>query len=83
MLISLSGDIHLNPGLVSPGIFLCGLCDETVSDVDKATCYDNGEKWILVHCDHYIMTEDNDDYLIQNPSSDPCGSVQLVLKFVL
>ena len=32
LLLSLSGDVHLNPGLVSPGVFLCGHCDEAVSE---------------------------------------------------
>ena len=69
LLLSLSGGVHLNPGPVSPGVFLCGHCDEAVSDVDKAMCCDS-DKWISVFCDHY-MTEDKYDHLIQNPSSDP------------
>ena len=69
LLLSLSGDVHLNPGPVSPSVFMCGHCDEAVSDVDKAICC-NSDKWISVFCDHY-MTEDKYDHLIQNPSSDP------------
>ena len=83
LLFSLSGDVHFNPGPVSPGIFLCGLCDEAVSDVDKAMCCDSCDKWIyiIMFCDHY-MSEDKYDHLIQNPSLIR-GSVQPVLKFIL
>ena len=57
----------MNPGL---DVFPCGLCGEAVSDQDKAICCDSCEKWIHVSCDHYF-TEDEYDYLVQNPSSDP------------
>ena len=70
LLLSLSGDVHLNPGPVSPGVFLCGNCDEAVSDVNKAMYCDSCDEWIHVFCDHYL-TEDKYDHLIQNPSSDP------------
>ena len=40
LLLLLSGDIHLNPGPISPVIFLCGLCSEAVPDVVKAMCCD-------------------------------------------
>ena len=38
LLLSLNGDVHLNPGPLPPGVFLCGHCDEAVYDVDKAMC---------------------------------------------
>ena len=67
LLLSLCGDIHLNPG---PDVFPCGLCGEAVFDQDKAICCDSCGKWIHVSCDQYF-TEDGYDYLVQNPSSDP------------
>ena len=66
LLLSLSGDVHFNPGPDFP----CGLCDAFVFDEDKAMCCDGCDKWIHVSCDQYL-TEVEYDYLVQNPSSDP------------
>ena len=66
LLLSLCGDIHLNPG---PAVFPCGLCSGAVSDQDRAICCDSCGKWIHVSCDQYF-TEEEYDNLVQNPSSD-------------
>ena len=47
LIILLSGDVHLNPGLEYP----CGKCRLNVNDDDKALCCD---QWIHVSCDRYI-----------------------------
>ena len=66
LLLSLSGDVHFNPGPDFP----CGICGESVLDGDKAMCCDSCDMWILISCDLYF-TEEEYDYLVQNPSADP------------
>jgi len=66
LLISLCGDIHLNPGPDFP----CGVCGNVVSVEDKAMCCDNCDMWIHILCDKYI-SEEHYDYSVDNPSSDP------------
>jgi len=48
LLLSLCGDVHLNPG---PDVFPCGLCKEPVSDNDKAICCDGCDSWVHISCD--------------------------------
>ena len=67
LLLSLCGDIHLNPG---PDDFPCGLCGELVSDDDRAICCDGCNKWIHVSCDQYTTEEAYDDFVL-HPSSEP------------
>lgn len=66
LLLSLSGDVHFNPGPDFP----CGICGDSVCDEDKAMCCDSCDLWIHVSCDVYL-TEDEYGYLVQNPSYDP------------
>jgi len=52
LLILLCGDIHLNS---APAEFLCGKCEYTVSDQDKALCCDDCDKWMHVSCENNIL----------------------------
>ena len=66
LLLSLSGDVHFNPGPDFP----CGICGESVLNGDKAMYCDSCNMWTHVPCDLYF-TEEEYDYLVHNPSSDP------------
>jgi len=75
LLLSLSGDVHVNPG---PAVSLCGVCGSSVSDEVKAVCCDGCDKWIHVRCDSTI-SESEYDYMVLNPNNEPwfcasCGS---------
>ena len=66
LLLSLSGDVHLNPG---PPV-LCGVCESSVSDEDKAVCCDGCDKWIHVSCDSTICEQEY-NYMVLNPFNKP------------
>jgi len=66
LLLSLCGDIHLNPG---PDQFLCGKYGCAVLDQDKALCCDSCDRWVHISCENSV-SEDMYDYWVANPSKD-------------
>ena len=50
LLLLLSGDISLNPGPLSDGLFPCGVCQLAVSWSHKAVACDNCDVWVHKSC---------------------------------
>ena len=79
-LLSLSGDISLNPG-PEQDFSPCSMCGEPVLDSHKAVCCDLCDLWVHVDCDRALSEELYDQLLTTSTSdswfcSNCCVSVQ-------